>query len=301
MSDQSRALPDRPSLRYLRLEAKRRLAAGEFTTLHRAQLTIAREHGLSSWAALKHHVEAGTTQALVQVRWMVSRFATADAPGWTPPDEDELRRHFDDHYLRLVPPDWLARLFGALAARLREGLADVRVEPLRLRARVGDLRVEAVTETDPPHRLRQLRFYPVRTAVEDPRVAAPPAHTSGAVPLDAAAVAEDSFAGLGLVGLIVAGATGSSTPTGRSRSTPSPSGWPDRPPERTVRGAGAGRPPHVPARGRRPAQVDEREPQIGPVPAARLREGLARHHRTPLSRSWSPPRRRSTASASLVA
>jgi len=41
----SRALPDRPNLRYLRLEAKRRLAAGEFATLHDAQTAIAREHG----------------------------------------------------------------------------------------------------------------------------------------------------------------------------------------------------------------------------------------------------------------
>ncbi len=42
MSDQSRPLPDRPNLRYLKLEAKRRLAAGEFATLHEAQLAIAR-------------------------------------------------------------------------------------------------------------------------------------------------------------------------------------------------------------------------------------------------------------------
>jgi hypothetical protein len=32
-----RLLPDRPSLRYLKIEAKRRLAAGEFRTLHDAQ------------------------------------------------------------------------------------------------------------------------------------------------------------------------------------------------------------------------------------------------------------------------
>ena len=46
----SRSLPVRPSLRFLKLEAKRRLAAGEFTTLHDAQTAIAREHGLPSWA-----------------------------------------------------------------------------------------------------------------------------------------------------------------------------------------------------------------------------------------------------------
>jgi CubicO group peptidase (beta-lactamase class C family) len=35
----SRSLPGRPSLRYLRLEAKRRLAAGEFSALHQVQLS----------------------------------------------------------------------------------------------------------------------------------------------------------------------------------------------------------------------------------------------------------------------
>jgi hypothetical protein len=60
MSDQSRQFPRQPSLRYLKLEAKRRLAAGEFSTLHDAQLAIAREHGLSSWTMLKQHVESQT-------------------------------------------------------------------------------------------------------------------------------------------------------------------------------------------------------------------------------------------------
>jgi hypothetical protein len=210
LSDQSRALPDRPSLRYLKLEAKRRLAAGEFATLDQAQLAIAREHGQSSWAALKHHIEPDgpAGHAHTQVRWFVSRFAAADTPEWTPPDEDELRQHLDDEYLRFVPPDKLSGLLAALAGRMREGLTDLRAEPLHLRARLGDLRVEAATEADPPHRLRQLRLYPLDQKVIDPRVAAPPAHTSGAVPAEAAEVAADSFAELGLVGLIVAGATG---------------------------------------------------------------------------------------------
>lgn len=56
MSDQSRSFPGQPSLRFLKLEARRRLAAGEFPTLHDAQLAIAREHGLSSWTALKQFV-----------------------------------------------------------------------------------------------------------------------------------------------------------------------------------------------------------------------------------------------------
>ncbi|GAA0984098.1 hypothetical protein GCM10009555_057200 [Acrocarpospora macrocephala] len=210
MSDQSRALPDRPSLRYLKLEAKRRLSAGEFATLHQAQLAIAREHGLSSWTALKEHIEAAgpASHALAQVRWVMSRFAAADTPEWTPPDEEELRRHFDDHYLSLVPPDTLTGMASSVAQRLREDLVDVRAEPLRLRARVADLRVEAATEADPPYRLSTLRLYPLETKVKDPRVAAPASRTSGAVPEEAAAVAAESFAELGLVGLIVAGASG---------------------------------------------------------------------------------------------
>lgn len=210
MSDQSRALPDRPSLRYLKLEAKRRLAAGEFATLHQAQLAIAREHGLPSWAALKEHIEAAgpASHALTQVRWVVSRFAAADTPPWSAPDEEELRHHFDEDFLRMLPPDKLTVVLSAVAQRLRGNLADVRAEPLRLRARADDLRVEAATEADPPYRLSQLRLYPLETKANDPRVAAPASRTSGAVPAEAAAVAADSFTELGLVGLVVAGVAG---------------------------------------------------------------------------------------------
>ncbi|SDM47735.1 serine hydrolase domain-containing protein [Nonomuraea jiangxiensis] len=210
MSDQLRELPDQPSLRYLKLEAKRRLSAGEFATLHQAQLAIAREHGLSSWTALKARIEAvaPTSHALTQVRWVTSRFGTADTPEWTPPDEDELRRHFDDHYLGLLPPDWLSALLGTVARQLREDLADVRAEPLRLRARIADLRVEAATEPGPPYRLRTLRLYSLETKVDDPRVAAPAARASGAVPGEVSAVAADAFGELGLAGLIVAGDSG---------------------------------------------------------------------------------------------
>ena len=51
-----RSLPDKPSLRYLKLEAKRRLADGEFPALHDAHASIAHEHGLRSWTALKHMI-----------------------------------------------------------------------------------------------------------------------------------------------------------------------------------------------------------------------------------------------------
>jgi len=164
LSDQPRRLPDRPSLRHLKIEAKRRLSTGEFATLHQAQLAIAREHGLPSWTALKERIEAETpaSHALTHVRWVMSRFAAAGTPGWTPPDEEELRWHFDDRYLSLVPTDWVTHLFTTLAERLREGLTDVQAEPLYLRAHIADLRIEATTEPEPPHRLRSLQMYPAR-------------------------------------------------------------------------------------------------------------------------------------------
>jgi hypothetical protein len=90
LSDQPRALPDQPSLRYHKVEAKGRLSAGEFATLHEAQLAIAREHGLPSWTALKEYIGAGPSQAspvLSQARWVISRFGEAGTPGWT------VRRH----------------------------------------------------------------------------------------------------------------------------------------------------------------------------------------------------------------
>jgi hypothetical protein len=106
MSDQPRPLPGQPSLRYLKLEARRRLAAGEFGTLHDAQLAIAREHGQPSWTALKQLIETRLSEpghpALTHLRWVVSRFGGADGRDWAAPSDDELREHFTDDYVRQV-------------------------------------------------------------------------------------------------------------------------------------------------------------------------------------------------------
>jgi hypothetical protein len=77
-------LPDRPCLRYLKLEAKRRVAAGESPTLHDAQLVIAREHGMPGWTALKRLVTGHQAEChpLSHLRWLVSRFADAGRAGW---------------------------------------------------------------------------------------------------------------------------------------------------------------------------------------------------------------------------
>ena len=59
MSDDSpiRSLPARPDRRFLKIEAKRRLAAGEFRKLHEAQFAIAREYGFTSWPRLTAHID----------------------------------------------------------------------------------------------------------------------------------------------------------------------------------------------------------------------------------------------------
>ena len=96
----SRSLPGRPNLRYLKLEAKRRIAAGEFPSLHEAQVAIAREHGLPSWAALKRQIgEDQDSHALSQLRWVISRFAGAGGAGL----DGSGRRRAERAFRRPVP------------------------------------------------------------------------------------------------------------------------------------------------------------------------------------------------------
>ena len=207
MSEQPRAFPGRPSLRFLKIEAKRRLAAGEFGTLHDAQLAIAREHGLPSWTALKESV-SGPGHALTQVRWVLARFAGAADPGWAAPGEDELAAHFEEHFLALVPPAALTRTLTRIAGQLATELTVSRETPLSVRGRLDRLGVEAAAAPAPPHRLTSLRMYQLPDRASDRRIAAPPSHTSGDVPAAAATVAAESVAELGLPGLVLAGPAG---------------------------------------------------------------------------------------------
>src|ERR1700684_253003 len=92
MPARQRPLPTRPSLRYLKLEAKRRLAAGEFSTLHDVQGSIAREYGQPSWAARKRFISGRgevESHALPHLEWVIARFAGVGEPGWTAPGERE--------------------------------------------------------------------------------------------------------------------------------------------------------------------------------------------------------------------
>jgi CubicO group peptidase (beta-lactamase class C family) len=219
LSDQFRALPHQPNLRHLKIEAKRRLASGEFPTLNAAQLKIAREHGFASWAKLKESVEPDT--AVGHVRWVVTRFRDAGTPGWTAPGEDELQAHFHEHYLDLVHVSTLVETLEKVAPQLHEDLVVSHASRHEVRAQIADLRVEAVTESDPRSRLTTLRMYPVAQRVTDERTATPSTRTTGTVPDSAVEVLEDGFAELGLPGLVVAGATTGSPPWSAAR------GWAD--------------------------------------------------------------------------
>jgi len=209
MSDQPRPLPSQPSLRYLKLEARHRLAAGEFGTLHDAQLAIAREHGQSSWTALKQLIDSRLTKlghpALAHLRWVISRFGGADGAGWSAPAGGELSEHFTDRFLGPELASKLVADLSSIAARLREEVVVAQDDPLHAHAQVGGIQFEADAESEPPHRLYGFRAYPVGSRVTDARVAAPPTSSSGAVPAVAAEAAARGFAELGLAGVVLAG------------------------------------------------------------------------------------------------
>jgi len=207
MSSPPRALPDRPSLRFLKLEAKRRCAAGEFAALHDAQAAIARDHGLPDWAALKLRIADAQqdSHALTQLRWIIGRFSAAGQPGWTAPDDTEMRAHFAESFLAAIP----AERFIAGAARIAAGrpgeLTVTAQAPLIARVRVADLEYIAQVEPDPPHRIILLRGHPLGGRVSDPRVVRPASCGSGEVPPEMDDIADAAFTELGLAGLITAG------------------------------------------------------------------------------------------------
>lgn len=200
-----RSLPARPSLRHLKLEAKRRLTAGEFATLHDAQAAIAREHGLPSWARLKQSC-APDSQALIHLRWIIDRFSGADRPGWTPPGEDELREHFDDRFLAAVPARGLIEAIARIAPDLRTELVVIRQAPLEALVQLAGLRYVAVADAAPPHRLTGLRGFVLGERITDSRIKTPPpARTLGDPPEEIAGLATRARAELGLPALLLAG------------------------------------------------------------------------------------------------
>jgi CubicO group peptidase (beta-lactamase class C family) len=212
MSGGTRSLPARPSLRYLKLEAKRRLAGGEFSTLHDAQAAIAREHGLPSWAGLKQAC-SHDGPALAHLRWFLERYSGAAEPGWTAPGEDELRRHFDDRFLAVITGADLAEQARTVAASLRGELTVISQAPLQAQVELAGLRFVAAAGADPPHRLTGLRGLPVGARVTDPRLTTPPpVRTAGQPPGELTAIAVQAHAELGLAALVVAGGDAGTAP-----------------------------------------------------------------------------------------
>lgn len=212
MSESSRSLPDQPSLRFLRLEARRRLAAGEFTALWETYLAIAREHGFSSWTALKQVVVSDSQPdpdeaVLEHLSWIVSRLAGASQPDWEPPAEQELAEHFEQSFVDRHPDGRLIESLSMMARAgwLRDEVTVITQRARFIRARAGDVRIETRGAAEPPHRLFGMAPFRVGKSVTDTRVAAPPADTAGQVPEAAVAVAEEVLGEVGLPGLVLAG------------------------------------------------------------------------------------------------
>jgi CubicO group peptidase (beta-lactamase class C family) len=190
----SRPLPGRPNLRYLKLEAKRRLAAGEFPALHYAQIAIAWEHGLPSWTALKQHIcaqSAQDCQVLPQLSWLITRFRHADQHGWTAPAGQELQQHFAPEFLAALPAPQLIATISGVAPVLRRELAVVTQARLTAQVQLGGLDVFASVSADPPHKLTGLMAVPTGRQITDPRMSAPAlARITGSVPAGLAQIAK---------------------------------------------------------------------------------------------------------------
>lgn len=209
-----RALPDQASLRYLKVEAKRRLAAGEFGALHEAQLAVAREHGQPSWAALREAVAArdraagAEGHALGQLRWITGRFRDAGAPGWVSPDDEELRGHFSEQLLAQVTPAVLLARITEVAAALPADLVVFDDQPFAVQGRIAGHLVTAITEPRPPYRVISIQARRLGEQITDHRADSRVTATSGTPPEGLPALAETAAAQLGLAGLSLAGGTG---------------------------------------------------------------------------------------------
>jgi CubicO group peptidase (beta-lactamase class C family) len=208
MASAARSLPSRPSLRHLKLEAKRRLSAGEFSALYEAQLAIAREHGQPSWRALKQLIDGQAGQGshvLPHLQWVASRFRDAGAPGWVAPGARELRRHFSDELLGRIPPGELIATLIGMAADLRDEYVVTLQAPLGAQVKFAGLQLLAAVEADPPHRVTRVRRFPLGSRIAGARGAGLAPRAVGEVPEAAREIAAGSVTELGLPGLILAG------------------------------------------------------------------------------------------------
>ena len=207
MASAARTLPARASLRYLKLEAKRRLSAGEFSALYEAQLAIAREHGQPSWAALKKLIGSRSRQeshVMPHLRWVASRFRDAGTPGWVAPGVSELRQHFSEAFLGRISPGELIATIAGMAADLRAAHVVTAEVPLAAQVKIAGLKIVAAVEADPPHRVTRIGQFPLGSRIADARSTGAPARAFGQVPRAADEIAAEVVAEFGLPGLILA-------------------------------------------------------------------------------------------------
>ena len=114
------------------------------------------------------------SHALDQLHWVVSRFSGADAPGWTAPADDELREHFDDRFLAVLPARALVEQVSKMAADLRGGIRRPRAAPLRGLGRAGRPAVYRGGRRHAAAPAGRPAGVPVGDRITDPRVKAPP-------------------------------------------------------------------------------------------------------------------------------
>ena len=163
MSESSRSLPDQPSLRYLKLEARRRLAAGEFPPCTRrsspSRVSMAFRAGRrSSWPS------ATASQTRTRTCSIIS---AGSSPGWRArasrtglrPQNKNLAEHFEQSYLDRVTPGRLIEGLSGMARNwsLGDEVTVITERPRFILARVGGVRITTVGADEPPHRLRGYR------------------------------------------------------------------------------------------------------------------------------------------------
>jgi hypothetical protein len=162
-----RSLPDYPSLRYPKVEAKERTRSGELAALHEAQLAIAREHGLPGWPALCRlagQQMPAQSWVLPHVRWLISRTRDAGEPGWAPPNDGEARQHFSGRFLDVVQVQELFEIIAGDAARLGEELLVLTLTPLTGRFRHVGREIWVGVEAEPPHLISGLTGFALGSA-----------------------------------------------------------------------------------------------------------------------------------------
>jgi len=72
------------------------------------------------------------------LRWILSRFADADDPGWAAPDDQELRPHVDDEFLARVGVGRLVEPIAGIAADPRQEYGVTGMSPLTTQVQVAD-------------------------------------------------------------------------------------------------------------------------------------------------------------------